>query len=142
MVELVGYTESWPAEFRRIAARLRKMLGPTAIRIDHIGSTSVPGLRAKDVLDIQVTVEAIDRVVETRVLAAGYRQPPGVWCDHRPPDATGPDEDWASCSSTSPPENGASICTCENSDVRINAIRCSFVTSSRLTLRWQPRTAS
>lgn len=94
MVELVDYNEGWPAEFRRIGARLRKALGSMPIRIDHIGSTSVPGLRAKDVLDIQVTVEAIDRVVEARVLAAGFRQPPGVWCDHRPPDATGPDEDW------------------------------------------------
>jgi len=94
MVELVDYRQAWPAEFRRIGERLRKALDTVAIRIDHIGSTSVPGLRAKDVLDIQVTVEAIDRVVEARVLAAGFRQPPGVWCDHRPPDAIGPAEDW------------------------------------------------
>ena len=94
MVVLVDYKEEWPAEFRQIGARLRKALGSVAIRIDHIGSTSVPGLRAKDVLDVQVTVEAIDRVVEARVVAAGLRQPPGVWCDHRPPDAMGPDEDW------------------------------------------------
>ena len=94
MVELVDDREGWPAEFRRIAERLRKALGSVAIRIDHIGSTAVPGLRAKDVLDIQVTVEAIDRVVEARILAVGFRQPAGVWRDHRPPDAIGPDEDW------------------------------------------------
>src|SRR5258708_39014014 len=94
MVEIVDYREGWPADFRQIGECLRKALDSVAIRIDHIGSTSVPGLRAKDVLDIQVTVEAIDRVVEARVLAAGFRQPPGVLCDHRPPDAIGPDEDW------------------------------------------------
>jgi len=94
MVEIVDYKDAWPAEFRRIGQYLRKTLDSVAIRIDHIGSTSVPGLRAKDVLDIQVTVEAIDRVVEARVLATGFRQPPGVLCDHRPPDAIGPDGDW------------------------------------------------
>jgi GrpB-like predicted nucleotidyltransferase (UPF0157 family) len=94
MVELVDYKERWPADFRQIGTGLRNALDSMAIRIDHIGSTSVPGLRAKDVLDIQVTVEAIDRVVEARVLAAGFRQPPGVWRDHRPPDAVGPDDDW------------------------------------------------
>lgn len=94
MVELVDYKERWPADFRQIGTSLRNTLDSMAIRIDHIGSTSVPGMRAKDVLDIQVTVEAIERVVEARVLAAGFRQPPGVWRDHRPPDAVGPDEDW------------------------------------------------
>ena len=82
MVELVDYRERWHAEFREFGERLRKALDPVAIRIDYIGSTSVTGLRAKDVPDIQVTVEAIDRIVEASVLAAGFRQPPGVWCDH------------------------------------------------------------
>lgn len=94
MIELVLYRQAWPAEFRQAAKRLRKALGAVAIRIDHIGSTSVPGLRAKDVVDIQVTVEALERNVEARVLAAGFRQPPGLWRDHRPPGAVGPDEDW------------------------------------------------
>jgi GrpB-like predicted nucleotidyltransferase (UPF0157 family) len=94
MIEVVDYNDGWSADFRQIAAHLRKALDSTAIRIDHIGSTSVPGLRAKNVLDIQVTVEAIDREVEARMLAAGFRQPPGVGCDHRPPNAVGPDEDW------------------------------------------------
>ena len=94
MVELVDYRKAWPAEFQHVGGRLRGALGSTAMRIDHIGSTAVPGLRAKDVLDIQVTVAAIEPRVETLVLAAGFRRPPGVWHDHRPPDATGPDDDW------------------------------------------------
>ena len=56
MIEIVEYREQWPAEFRAIAGDLRRRLGPLALRIDHIGSTSVPGLAAKDRIDIQVTV--------------------------------------------------------------------------------------
>ena len=37
-------------------ARVRRVAGPRALRVDHIGSTSVPGLLAKDVLDVQVVV--------------------------------------------------------------------------------------
>jgi len=37
MVEIVDYTEAWPADFRQIGERLREALGSTAIRIDHIG---------------------------------------------------------------------------------------------------------
>lgn len=48
MVTIVAYDESWPQEFTRLAADLRHALGGLALRIDHIGSTSVPGLAAKD----------------------------------------------------------------------------------------------
>lgn len=48
--------DRWPAEYRAIASRLRAAAGENARRIDHIGSTSVPGLGAKDVIDVQVTV--------------------------------------------------------------------------------------
>ena len=53
MVEIVPYRPEWPEEFAALAARLRSVLGPEA-RIEHIGSTSVPGLAAKDVLDVQI----------------------------------------------------------------------------------------
>jgi GrpB-like predicted nucleotidyltransferase (UPF0157 family) len=56
MVEIIPYQSSWPFEFREIAATLRQGLGELASRIDHIGSTAVPGLAAKDVIDIQITV--------------------------------------------------------------------------------------
>lgn len=48
MIQIVEYRDHWPAEFREIAARLRKLLGTGAVRIDHIGSRSVPGLAASD----------------------------------------------------------------------------------------------
>ena len=56
-VHIVGYDASWPARFQQIAAELRGALGNTAIRIDHIGSTAIPGLDAKPVIDIQVSVK-------------------------------------------------------------------------------------
>ncbi len=54
------YNPAWPVEFRRIGGRLRQFLGPLALRIDHIGSTSVPGLAAKDIIDVQITVPDLD----------------------------------------------------------------------------------
>src|SRR6266545_7350179 len=59
-VQVIPYSERWPHEFRHVAATLRDVLGDLAVRIDHIGSTSVPGLAAKDVLDVQVAVASLD----------------------------------------------------------------------------------
>ena len=55
-------------------ARLNTACGHRAIRIDHIGSTAVPGLDAKDVIDIQVTVDSLDTADELAdaLLTAGY----------------------------------------------------------------------
>lgn len=64
------------------------------MRIDHIGSTAVPGLPAKDVVDIQITVAALDERVKSAMLSLGYAQPEGVWRDHRPPHFVGPETDW------------------------------------------------
>jgi GrpB-like predicted nucleotidyltransferase (UPF0157 family) len=56
MVEIVEADPRWSREFQQIAADLRGVVGELSLRIDHIGSTSVPGLPAKDVIDIQITV--------------------------------------------------------------------------------------
>lgn len=94
MVELVDYSTRWPAEFRQLGERLRNELGDLAVRIDHIGSTSVPDLCAKDVLDVQVSVRVANPSVSERLLACGFRASAGARRDHRPADARGPDEDW------------------------------------------------
>lgn len=94
MLEIVPYRESWPAEFRQIASRLRTKLGDLALRIDHIGSTAVPGLSAKDVIDIQITVASLDQDLIAALSSIGYTQPEGIRRDHRPPGATGADSDW------------------------------------------------
>jgi dephospho-CoA kinase len=49
----------WPAEAARLAARIRDALGERAPAVEHIGSTSVPGLPAKDVVDLQVGVSSL-----------------------------------------------------------------------------------
>jgi len=59
---VVAYRPYWVEEFARIAGRIRDLVGPAAIRIDHIGSTAVPGLGAKDVIDLQITVGDLDQV--------------------------------------------------------------------------------
>jgi GrpB-like predicted nucleotidyltransferase (UPF0157 family) len=94
MVEIVEYKESWPEEFQAIARVLRRGLGPLALRIDHIGSTSVPGLVAKDVIDLQITVEALDPDLLEAMQAIGFTFRKGFEWDHRPPGATGPESDW------------------------------------------------
>lgn len=94
MIEVIDYRTEWPLEFKRVGVRLRSSLGQLAVRIDHIGSTSVPGLCAKDVLDIQVSVHSLNSTVTDKLSRLGFRAPAGVWVDHRPPEASGPEEDW------------------------------------------------
>ena len=83
-VEVVAPDPAWPGRFTEMAARLKAVLGETALRIDHVGSTAVPGLMAKPTIDVQVTVaDADDDVVfrsaieglglELRFVIAGWR---------------------------------------------------------------------
>ena len=67
-----AYNSLWPQEFETIRQSLQKILGGLALRIDHIGSTSVPGLGAKDVIDVQITVQALTPEVRERLVEAGY----------------------------------------------------------------------
>ncbi|MFZ6020223.1 MAG: GrpB family protein [Chloroflexota bacterium] len=91
-VEITPYKSEWKDEFRQIAGFLRQVLDNLALRIDHIGSTAVPGLDAKDVIDIQVTVKALDEAVMNALTAAGFTHRADVSGDHLPP---GWDEDEA-----------------------------------------------
>lgn len=56
-VTLVDYDPAWPARFERRAAELRAILGERAKLIEHIGSTSVPGLAAKPIIDIVLGID-------------------------------------------------------------------------------------
>ncbi len=60
MITIVKYDERWPVLFEQEKARLRDGLGATALRIEHVGSTAVPGLSAKPVIDIQVSVLSLE----------------------------------------------------------------------------------
>ncbi|WP_199621347.1 GrpB family protein [Paenibacillus alkalitolerans] len=59
---VVPYDPSWKSEFMRIASSIRDALGDTAIRINHIGSTSIEGMDAKPIIDIQISVRALEPV--------------------------------------------------------------------------------
>ena len=86
-VTLVDYDPTWPALFDREAARIRGALGATVVRLEHTGSTSVPGLAAKPVIDITLIVpDSADEPAYVPALeAAGYvmriREPD--WHEHR-----------------------------------------------------------
>ncbi|NQV05693.1 GrpB family protein [bacterium] len=72
VIEIVPYRAEWPAEFGDVADGIRSLLGTRALRIDHVGSTSVPGLAAKDIIDVQVMLEALDDDPEPVFAAAGH----------------------------------------------------------------------
>ena len=57
-IEIVDYDPAWPVLFGELGRTLRAALGAVALRIDHIGSTAVPGLAAKPVIDVQISVAA------------------------------------------------------------------------------------
>lgn len=74
-IEIVQYDPAWPVQFDAERARLSDALGDLALRIDHHGSTSVPGLAAKPVIDIQISVERLQPLNDfvRRLAAIGYR---------------------------------------------------------------------
>ncbi|MBV9093101.1 MAG: GrpB family protein [Streptosporangiaceae bacterium] len=66
-VEVTAYDPCWPGRYRKWCDRLARELGDVALRIEHVGSTAVPGLPAKPTIDIQVSVADLDD--ETRYAA-------------------------------------------------------------------------
>jgi GrpB-like predicted nucleotidyltransferase (UPF0157 family) len=86
-IKIVAYDPVWPQKFETHSKRIAEVLGQAALRIEHIGSTSVPGLAAKPIIDILVVVR--DSADETAYLplleAVGYilrvREP--NWHEHR-----------------------------------------------------------
>jgi GrpB-like predicted nucleotidyltransferase (UPF0157 family) len=96
MVTIVEADSGWAHEFMAIEAELRQAIGSDARRIDHIGSTSVPGLPAKDVIDVKITV-ANERALE-RVPSAlherGWRREPDFVRDHEVPGVSTNLSEW------------------------------------------------
>lgn len=73
-IKIVDYKPEWQQEYSDMAKRLRRAAGESVQRIDHIGSTSVDGLAAKDVIDIQVTVSDLEDPAPVEKLErAGFR---------------------------------------------------------------------
>ena len=97
--ELLPSQPAWPRDARRLMDRITKALAPghqdAVLGLDHIGSTSVPGLDAKDVIDLQLAVpdlEAVDALAPA-LAAAGFPAVPGNTADTPKPAHPRP-EDW------------------------------------------------
>lgn len=80
---LVAADPTWPAQAARIRARLNTTCGHRAVRIDHIGSTAVPGLDARDIIDVQITVASMETAddLAADLLAAGYPRVGAITAD-------------------------------------------------------------
>ena len=86
-IRLVGSRAEWPALYGREAVRIRAALGDRVLMLEHVGSTSVPGLAAKPIIDICLAI--VDPAVEAEYVSAlehaGYvlriREP--EWFQHR-----------------------------------------------------------
>jgi GrpB-like predicted nucleotidyltransferase (UPF0157 family) len=94
MIQIVDYQPTWPDEFRQLAGALRESLGPRAHRVDHIGSTSVPNLPAKNILDIQLTVPALDPSLIAPLSQLGFTHLPHIAADHVPPGSPARLDQW------------------------------------------------
>ncbi|RMI41654.1 GrpB family protein [Streptomyces triticirhizae] len=80
-VEVVPYRAGWATGFTRLAVELGGALGPLALAVDHVGSTSVPGLAAKDCVDLQIRVAGPPQpaTLVPPLAALGYRLRPEPW---------------------------------------------------------------
>src|SRR5690242_15172207 len=87
LIEILDYDPEWPRLYEREEARIRSILGDRVVRIEHVGSTSVPGLAAKPIVDVALEVpDSSDEPGYAAELEAGgyvlrIREP--EWYEHR-----------------------------------------------------------
>lgn len=86
-IEVVPHDERWPDVYRALECRVRTALGDRVLRLDHVGSTAVPGLAAKPIIDVALIVDdpAAEDAYVPELAAAGFdlvvREP--WWYEHR-----------------------------------------------------------
>lgn len=85
-IKVIPYQSSWPLEYEAHVKQLLPSIDKQIIRIDHIGSTSIPGLAAKDIIDLQIAVPQFTEEFLETMKALGYQHHPGLK-DNSPPDA-------------------------------------------------------
>jgi GrpB-like predicted nucleotidyltransferase (UPF0157 family) len=94
---VVAYRNEWPLRAAALIKRLRYALGPMCERIEHIGSTAIPGMDAKDVLDLQVSVTDLDlaaAVFDRPLEQLGFKRSPYEH-DHVPAGTGDDSRRWA-----------------------------------------------
>lgn len=81
-IAVVDYDPSWPLEFEGLKARVLRALGDIAVSVEHVGSTSVPGLAAKPIIDMDVVVasaaDAADAIERLATLGYAHRGDLGI----------------------------------------------------------------
>jgi GrpB-like predicted nucleotidyltransferase (UPF0157 family) len=103
MIVIKAYDPEWPRQFETIRASLLDLLVAKALRIDHIGSTSIAGLSAKDVIDVQVTVDTLDTTIIRKLVNAGYEHWGKITHDHVPPGEDNNPDLWEKLFFNQPP---------------------------------------
>lgn len=106
LVEIVPYDPEWPLHFLEAEADLRKRLGPALLAVEHVGSTSVPGMPAKPVIDMDVTLTGLSAIAGAGecLVDAGY-EPRGNRYD---------DDVWAFLLKRSAPDLRVYLCAPRN----------------------------
>lgn len=111
-VTLTEPDPTWPQQYARLAARIRHAIAPAELRIDHIGSTAVPELAAKDVIDIQLGVPSLaeaDGPLAQRLADAGF---PGCPVTGGTPHGQRAPAGGRSACTAAPTRPARSTCTC------------------------------
>jgi len=95
--QIVDYDRRWPEQFELVAARVREALEDVECSVEHIGSTAVPGLAAKDVIDVMTAVGNDSDLVKAAdaLAAAGWSvRPAGHGNDHPVPGLASDPREW------------------------------------------------
>ena len=95
-IGLVPADPAWPAAAARLSARVRRAAGPRGVAVEHIGSTAVPGLAAKPVIDLQLGVRSLadaDAIADD-LADAGFPPSPGTVGDDVHPDVAPDPASW------------------------------------------------
>ncbi|MBX4888438.1 GrpB family protein [Rhizobium bangladeshense] len=104
-VEIVNYDREWPVAFQRIRAKLAALL-PQALAIDHVGSTAIPDMTAKPLIDIDIVLPGLEHIESaTQVLLSENYEPRGNRYD---------DQVWAFLSRDSLPAERVYLCPVGN----------------------------
>jgi GrpB-like predicted nucleotidyltransferase (UPF0157 family) len=126
-IEIVAYDPAWPGRFAGLGRELRDGLGDVALRIDHIGSTSVPGLAAKPIIDIQVSVAAFDPLEAFRTPLERLDTRTALTTPSGPSGTSG-----------SPRVTGEPISMCAGRVASRSSGPCCSGTTCAPTVQWQP----